>query len=205
MYKILFFLEKKLGAAFLRLYRKTLKFKVINQEASDHIRCIYMFWHRNLLLMTLQRIDHGAAVMVSSSKDGELIAGPLSELGYVPVRGSSSRQGSRAMLEMIKASRQISLAITPDGPKGPVYTIHPGVFQIALLAKIPIVPVAVHANREWLFNSWDKFRFPKPLARISVVYSDPLYVNHKDDFDATEMQIRAFLSEQERKLTGDVT
>ncbi len=202
--KLLFFLERKLGAWFLRLYRKSLRFEVINQEASDEIRCIYMFWHRNLLLMTLQRIDHGAAVMVSSSKDGELIAGPLSELGYVPVRGSSSRQGSRAMLEMIKASRQISLAITPDGPKGPVYTIHPGVLQIALLARIPIVPVAVHANREWLFNSWDKFRFPKPLARLTMIYANPISLTRKEDFEAVEKQIRAFLSDQERKLTGDI-
>jgi len=205
MHKILFFLEKKLGAFLLRLLRKTLKFKVINQDASDHIRCIYMFWHRNLLILTLQRIDHGAAVMVSSSKDGELIAGPLSELGFTPVRGSTTRQGSRAMLEMIKASKTDSLAITPDGPKGPVYSIQPGVFQIALLAKIPIVPVAVHTDREWLFNSWDKFRFPKPLARINVIYSDPIPVTNKDDFEAVEKQIRAFLSEQERILTGKIT
>lgn len=203
MHKILFYLEKKLGAAFLRLYRKTLRFKVINQASSDHIRCIYMTWHRNLLILTLQRIDHGAAVLVSSSKDGELIAGPLSELGYTTVRGSTTRQGSRAMLEMIKAGKTGSLAITPDGPKGPVHTIQPGVFQIALLSKIPIVPIAVHADREWLFNSWDKFRFPKPLARLDIIYSDPIPVNSKDDFKSAEKQIRAFMREHERKLTGD--
>ncbi len=201
--KLLFFLERKLGAYFLRLYRFSLKFQVINQEASDGVRCIYMFWHRNLLLMTLQRIDNGAAVMVSSSKDGELIAGPLSELGYVPVRGSSSRQGSRAMLEMIKASRNISLAITPDGPKGPVFTIHPGVFQIALLAKIPIVAVAVHADREWLFNSWDKFRFPKPFARLTMIYSNPLPVSCKEDFEPVEMEIRRFLSTHEEAFKAE--
>lgn len=205
MLKFLFFLEKKLGALFLRGYRKLLRFRVINQEASNGIRCIYMLWHRNLLILTLQRIDHGAAVMVSSSKDGELIAGPLSELGYTPVRGSSTRQGSRAMLEMIKASKTGSLAITPDGPKGPVYAIHPGVFQIALLAKIPIVPIAVHADREWLFNSWDKFRFPKPFARIDVVYSDPIEVTGKDGFEPAEQQIRQFLNTQERKWTGEKT
>jgi len=98
MVKIFYYLERKLGALLLRLLRKTLKFEVINQETSDRIRCIYMFWHRNLLLMTLQRIDQGAAVMVSSSKDGEMIAGPLSELGYIPVRGSSS-SSSRFQLE----------------------------------------------------------------------------------------------------------
>jgi len=198
MAKILFFLERKLGAWFLLLLRKTLKFKVINQEPSDNIRCIYMFWHRNLLLMTLQRIYHGAAVMVSSSQDGELIAGPLSELGYLPVRGSSSFMGSSAMREMIKISRKISLAITPDGPKGPCYTFHPGLFQIAYLAKIPIVAVAVNANKEWLFNSWDKFRFPKPFARLTIIYSDPIRVNSKEDFVTVETEIRDFLAKYEK-------
>ena len=198
MAKVLFYLERKIGAWFLLLLRKTLKFKVINQESSDNIRCIYMFWHRNLLMMTLQRIYHGAAVMVSSSKDGELIAGPLSELGYVPVRGSSSFMGSSAMREMIKISRKISLAITPDGPKGPCYTFHPGLFQIAYLAKIPIVAVAVNANKEWLFNSWDKFRFPKPFARLTIIYSDPIRVNSKEDFVTVETEIRDFLAKYEK-------
>ena len=197
MAKILFYLERKLGAWLLLLLRKTLKFKVINQESSDNLRCIYMFWHRNLLLMTLQRIYHGAAVMVSSSKDGELIAGPLSELGYVPIRGSSSSKGSEAMREMIKIAEKISLAITPDGPKGPCYTFHPGLFQIAYLAKIPIVAVAVNADKEWLFKSWDRFRFPKPFAKITMIYSDPIPVQSKEDFISAEKEIRDFLAKHE--------
>lgn len=200
MVKIFYYLERKLGALLLRLLRKTLKFEVINQETSDRIRCIYMFWHRNLLLMTLQRIDQGAAVMVSSSKDGEMIAGPLSELGYIPVRGSSSRKGSMAMREMIRMSKTISLAITPDGPKGPCYTFHPGLFQIAYLAKIPIVAVAVNANKEWLFNSWDKFRFPKFFAKLTMIYSDPIWVNNKEDIAIVEETIRSFLEEKETEF-----
>jgi len=198
MVKIFYYLERKLGALLLRLLRKTLKFEVINQETSDRIRCIYMFWHRNLLLMTLQRIDQGAAVMVSSSKDGEMIAGPLSELGYIPVRGSSSRKGSMAMREMIRMSKTISLAITPDGPKGPCYTFHPGLFQIAYLAKIPIVAVAVNAEKEWLFKSWDRFRFPKPFSKITMIYSDPIPVQSKEDFSNAEKEIRDFLAKHER-------
>ena len=200
MVKIFYYLERKLGALLLRLLRKTLKFEVINQETSDRIRCIYMFWHRNLLLMTLQRIDQGAAVMVSSSKDGEMIAGPLSELGYIPVRGSSSRKGSMAMREMIRMSKTISLAITPDGPKGPCYTFHPGLFQIAYLAKIPIVAVAVNANKEWLFKSWDKFHFPKPFAKLTMIYSDPIWVNNKEDIAIVEETIRSFLEEKETEF-----
>ncbi len=200
MVKFLFWLEKKLAAKFMLLLRRSIKFEVQNQEASDDIKCIYMFWHRNLLILALQRIYRGAGVLVSSSKDGELIAGPLSELGYLPIRGSSTRQGSRAMKEMIRISQSNSLAITPDGPKGPPFTFHAGVFQIALLAKIPIIAVAAHTNREWLFNSWDKFRFPKPFSTITVFYSDPIWVTNKDDFPKAEAQIRSFLSAKENEF-----
>jgi lysophospholipid acyltransferase (LPLAT)-like uncharacterized protein len=204
MYKILFYLEKKLAAKLLLLLRWTLKINVSNQAASDNIRCIYMFWHRNLLLLTIQRVYSGAGVMVSSSKDGELIAGPLKELGYIPIRGSSTRQGAQAMHEMIRAAKEISLAITPDGPKGPSGTIQPGVLQIALLAKIPIVPIFVTADKEWVFNSWDRFRFPKPFARMNVVYSDPIYVNTKDDMATAEASIRRFLSFYEAKYNETI-
>ncbi|MDD2228607.1 MAG: lysophospholipid acyltransferase family protein [Candidatus Cloacimonetes bacterium] len=200
MHKFFFYLERKLAAKFLLLLRKSIRFTVINQEASDNIRCIYMFWHRNLLPLTMQRVFSGAGVLVSSSTDGELIAGPLEELGYIAIRGSSTRQGAKAMLEMIRAAKSISLAITPDGPKGPHGSIHPGIFQIALLAKIPIVAIASHTNREWVFNSWDRFRFPKPFSCVTAVYSDPIYVDCKESFSDAEDALRRFMSIEESKF-----
>ncbi|MDY0151056.1 MAG: lysophospholipid acyltransferase family protein [Candidatus Cloacimonas sp.] len=200
MPKFLFYLERKLAAKFLLLLRKTLRINVVNQDASNDIRCIYAFWHRNLLLLTIQRVYSGAGVLVSQSKDGEFIAGPLEELGYIPIRGSSTRNGSQAMLEMIRAAKKISLAITPDGPKGPSGIIQPGVFQIALLAKIPIVAIAAHAHQEWLFKSWDRFRFPKPFAKVDVVYSDPIFVQEKSSIPAAEEAVRSFLSAQEKRF-----
>ncbi|PKN73214.1 MAG: hypothetical protein CVU50_04250 [Candidatus Cloacimonetes bacterium HGW-Cloacimonetes-3] len=200
MHKAIFYLERKIAAKLLLLLRRSIHFDVVNQEASDNIRCIYMFWHRNLLPLTMQRAFSHAGVLVSSSADGELIAGPLKELGYIPIRGSSTREGTKAMLEMIRAARNISLAITPDGPKGPIGTMHPGIFQIALLAKIPIVAIACDTDREWVFNSWDRFRFPKPFAKVSAVYSDPFYVDSKAAFPAVETALRSFMTNQETKF-----
>lgn len=197
MHKFLFYLERKLAAKFLLLLRRSIRFEVHNQESSNSIRCIYAFWHRNLLILTMQRAFTHAGVLVSSSKDGELIAGPLKELGYVPIRGSSTREGSRAMLEMIRAAKSMSLAITPDGPKGPVGTMHPGMFQIALMTGIPIVGIAAHASREKLFASWDRFRFPYPFSKVKVVYSDPIYVPDKGSFGTAEAKLREFLQQQE--------
>ena len=140
------------------------------------------------------------AVMVSASKDGELIAGPSAKMGYTVVRGSSSRQGSQALKEMLRYAKTMPVAITPDGPRGPVGTINPGLFHIALLAKIPIVAVACDSNREWIFNSWDKFRFPKPFARVKIMYSVPIYIRSKADIPKAELEFRKFMAAAENEF-----
>lgn len=188
-----------LASGLLRLIKATLRFEVKNHPDCEPV--VYAFWHRNLMYCTLLRAGDAVAVMVSASKDGELIAGPVGKLGYTLVRGSSSRQGSQALKGMLRYAKTHSLAITPDGPRGPVGTIHPGLFQIALLAKIPIVAVACDADREWLFNSWDKFRFPKPFARVKVEYSDPIYVKSKADIPEAERAVREFLGPPIHKLS----
>ena len=185
----------RLAACLLRLIRLSLRFDVKNQPLDEPV--VYGFWHRNLMYCALQRAGDRVAVIVSPSKDGDLIAIPIARLGYAIARGSSSRQGAQALKTLLRFSKTHSLAITPDGPKGPVGTIHPGIFQLALLAKIPIVAVACDADREWVFNSWDKFRFPKPFAKIRVVYSDPIYVTKKEDIPLAEEAFRDFLAEAE--------
>ena len=197
--KLLFKLEARLGAWLLRLLRLSIRFDVKAQPPNDY-PCVYIFWHRNLLLMTLQRVDTNAVVLVSSSRDGELIAGPLNRLGYHTVRGSSTRGGSMALRQMLRLAQDHSLAITPDGPKGPAETVHPGLFELALLARIPIIPVAVDVNREWVFNSWDRFRFPLPFSRIKVRYKQQIWVRSKTDFAIAETALRQSLSSFETGL-----
>jgi len=195
-------LEARLGALLLRFLKASIRWEVENQNP-DSLRCIYFLWHRDLLILGTQRIGSGTAVMVASSKDGELIAGPMKHLGYIPVRGSSSRQGVQALKEMIRLARTHTLAITPDGPKGPVRSIHPGVFEIAALGKIPIIAVATEAKHEWVLNSWDRFRVPKPFTKIKVRYSQPFYVQSREDFAQTESLIRAFIDESQAILKGE--
>ncbi len=190
----------KLASYLLRLIKITLKFEIKNQPECEPV--VYGFWHRNLIYGTLLRAGDKLVIMVSASKDGELIAGPLAELGYALVRGSSSRQGSEALKGIVRYAQTHSPAITPDGPKGPLGKVEPGLFHIALLAKIPIVAVACDSNREWIFNSWDKFRFPKPFARVKIVYSDPIYVWSKADIPEAEVQFRKFLADMEKEFQG---
>lgn len=195
----MFYLERKLGANLLLLLRKTIKFSVINMP-SDDLRCIFMFWHRDILLMTLHRIGSNACVVVSSSQDGELIAGPVEELGFKTARGSTTRQGSHAYRKILRMAKERQLGITPDGPKGPSKIIQPGVVHIAYMAGIPIVAVAQHASHEWVFNSWDRFRLPKPFCKITAIYSEPVYINSKEDLASVPQKLSEIVAKLEQQL-----
>ncbi len=185
-------MQKKLSVGLVRLLNRTVKIKLIGVPADD-FRCVFAFWHRNLLMMMMHRIGSGIVILVSTSDAGEVVAGPASELGYIPVRGSTTRRGSRALINLIRLSADHSIAITPDGPFGPVGVIQPGIFQLATLAKIPIVPVTAVCNREWIMNSWDQFRLPKLFSRISITYGEPIWVNTRDDFATAEDKLRQAL------------
>ncbi len=189
MSELLFRLEGILGAGLLRLWRRSLRFQALDQPKNGQ-PCVYALQHRDLLLLALQRIDCGIAVLVSRSRDGELIARPLARLGFLPVRGSSSRGGSSALKELVGLAQNHSLAITPDGPKGPAGSIQPGILQLALLARVPIIPVAATAGRQWELNSWDRFRLPKPWSKITASYGREIMVRSREDFPAAEAALR---------------
>lgn len=183
----------------LRQLRKSIRFEIVNQPPDD-FRCIFMFWHRDILLMTLHRIGSDACVVISASQDGELIAGPVEELGFKTARGSSTRQGSQAYRTILKMAKERQLGITPDGPKGPSKSIQPGVTHIAYMAKIPIVAVAQHASREWVFNSWDRFRLPKPFCTITAIYGTPIYITEKEEFDNAPEKLKTIFDDLESLL-----
>lgn len=179
MNKILFFIEKHIIAIFLLLLGFTFRYKLLTPHSKGIV--IYAFWHRNIIPLMLLRKFEKIVILVSSSKDGELIAGPAKVLGFQPVRGSSRRGGSKAVKEMIKLSKQYSIGVTPDGPKGPKEKIKDGLLYIAYFTHLPIIPVAVDIQREIVFNSWDKFRLPKLFTKINISYGEPIYIKSKDE------------------------
>ncbi len=180
--KILFFFEKYIGAFFVKLLGSTLRYKIGGKAPTK--RVIYAFWHRNILPLAYLHRNRNIVIMISSSKDGELIAGPVGKLGYIPVRGSSTRKGSVALKKMIKLSKKYSLAITPDGPKGEKEKIKSGLLFLSYFTGLPIVPVAVDIDREIVFNSWDKFRLPKLFANVKVSYGEPIFIKTKDEIES---------------------
>ena len=176
----------------LSVLHLTLSYK-IKGLSKPYPRAVYVFWHRNILPLLLNRRNEQAVVIISSSKDGDYIAEPAKLFGYLTARGSSTRQGSNALKEMIKLSQNHSLALTPDGPKGPARQLKEGALQLAYLTKLPLYAVRVNVSKAWVFNSWDRFIFPKPFARIGVEYSEPYLVNNKEDFMELKERIEKFL------------
>jgi hypothetical protein len=117
------------------------------------------------------------AAMVSASRDGGFLTGILECFKVQPVRGSSSRRGPQALLELVSwAERGYDLAITPDGPRGPRYLVQEGVMSLAQVTGLPIVPSSINADWKIQVKSWDRFQIPLPFSRCEVILEEPIRV-----------------------------
>ncbi len=200
MNKFLLEAESYLGAGLLNLLSWTVKIK--RNRPFVNYPAIYMIWHRDQIPLTLAHKYNNIGAMISNSKDGQLIAGPVSKLGFEPIRGSSSRGGTTALRNIIKHLKHYPITITPDGPRGPIYSIKDGILTTAYLTKKPIIPIAVDINKEWVFNSWDKFRFPKPFSTIHIAYGDEHFVESKEDFEKVKLDLKNEMDYLKGSLTS---
>jgi len=166
---------------------------------------IFCVWHNRLALSMAiwrkfpQRVqpERRLAALVSASKDGALLAAVLEQFGVQPVRGSTSRRGPQALLELTGwAERGYDLAITPDGPRGPRYHVQEGVIALAQLTGLPIVPVTCNLKPKVTTRSWDQFQIPLPFAKCALVFSAPVSVPR----EASDDQREAARCELERGL-----
>ncbi len=164
---------------------------------------IAAIWHSRILVFSyLYRHTH-AAVLVSRSEDGEIIARVLKSQGFDPVRGSTNRGGLRALAVLIKRVRRGQTAvITPDGPRGPRYRVQPGVITLAKKTGVPILPMTYSAEQRHVFASWDRFLLPRPFTRCRVVYGKPVYVPENPDPE-TEEDSRIQLESELRRITEE--
>ncbi len=178
----------------LLLLNCTLKFQNKQNHYSEK-PVIYVFWHRNILPMLIRHRFRKGVVIISSSKDGQLVAGPAQALGYITVRGSTTRGGGRAFREMLRLGRDHVLGITPDGPKGPAEVMTDGALYLALMTGLPIVPIRTEIDHEWILKTWDRFRIPKPFSKISVYYSEPVFIRNKDEIPVKMQVIQQILNE----------
>lgn len=147
------------------------------EAAARGERLLLTCWHARLLPLVHLHRGEGLAVLVSRHHDGEVIARIVESLGFVTARGSSTRGAETGVREMLRLARRgHSLAITPDGPKGPAEEIKSGLIYLAARLQLRIVPIAAAADRAWVGRSWDRFRVPKPFARVCIAHAAPIAV-----------------------------
>ena len=157
------------------------------RDLDDLYPGIFPFWHRCVLPATWFFRRRRIAVLTSQSLDGEFIARVIRRFGYKPVRGSSSRGGQRALLEMDSMLRdKQAVAFTIDGPRGPRFVAKKGPVLLARTSGAPITAFYVAVQRAWVLNSWDRLVVPKPFSRILVRVARKIYVSADADDAAVE-------------------
>jgi lysophospholipid acyltransferase (LPLAT)-like uncharacterized protein len=143
------------------------------------------------------------AAIVSASRDGGMVARILEHFNVQPVRGSSSRRGPQALLELTSFAEQgYNLAITPDGPRGPCYVVQEGVVALAQLTGLPIVPASYKLSWKIRLKSWDRFQIPLPFARWQVHFAEPIFIPREASQQEREA-LRLKLENMMKNITKD--
>mgnify|MGYP001294721218 FL=1 len=170
---------------------KTLSVSYKNKKVVDDLRkqkqnYVLAFWHGTMLLPWFLHRNDGFAALTSKSKDGDLLAKQLKHWKYKVVRGSSSKGGDVALGIMIDhAKNGYSIAITPDGPRGPEHEFKAGAVITAKKSGVPVVLMGIGIKSKKKLKSWDKFQIPNPFSNVKVIYSDLVYVDSKLSYDDT--------------------
>ena len=190
------------GFHLLQLWARTLCYEIEDRAgvigktiAENYIGAL---WHNRLLLFpfVLRRFfpDRRGAALISASRDGELLADAVQRFGFDVVRGSSSRLGASAILQLtdVLASGH-DVVITPDGPRGPAYELGPGIILLAQKSGAAVVPVNMEYSGCWRVKSWDRFVVPRPFAKVRVIIGQPHRVkptSTDSEFEAERLRLQ---------------
>jgi lysophospholipid acyltransferase (LPLAT)-like uncharacterized protein len=192
----------------------TLSWRTEGLEHLDQVKArgrqpIMAFWHGRILPATYYFRRRGIVVITSENFDGEWIAGIIERFGYGTARGSTSRGGLKALLQLTREMEAGKAAgFTVDGPRGPARTAQPGAVWLAKATGNPVVPFHLEANRHWTLRSWDRTQIPKPFATVGLSMGEPFHVAGDADESGLEgarslLEQRLYaLEESARRLVG---
>ena len=186
---------------FTRSYAWTFRLRVENEKPWMKVvekggNVLLCAWHQQFFsairhFQNYRRFNPG--IMISRSKDGQIVAGVAQRSGWHPVRGSSSRGGREAMHNMIGGLKNSRLAgHIVDGPRGPAGQVKAGVIRMAHASNAAIVPFYVAADKAWYFNSWDRFMLPRPFSQVVLRFGaaiDLAPLGNDDDFEGQRRQL----------------
>jgi hypothetical protein len=171
-------------------------------------RYIGSLWHNRLLLISiaLKKFvpERPGAGLISASRDGDLVADLTERLGFEVVRGSSSRFGASAMLELagvLESGKEVLL--TPDGPRGPVYQLGPGIIFLAQKTGAAVQPLNLEFSSCWRLKSWDRFILPRPFSTVRMIFGPEHRVGQtttEEEFESERLRLQdAMMALVERK------
>jgi len=190
------------GFRLLQIWARTLRYEiddrlgVVGKPINENY--IAALWHNRLLLISyvLKRFTphRPGAGLISASRDGDLVTDLTERFGFDVVRGSSSRLGASAILELtaVLASGR-DVLITPDGPRGPAYDLGPGIIFLAQKSGAAVVPINMEYSAYWRVKSWDKFILPRPFSKVRVIFGPPHHVKSTrtpDEFEAERLRLQ---------------
>lgn len=190
------------GALFVRTLAPMWRVRVEERQRYDRARelapqLIFAFWHGRLLPLLYAHRDENIHVLASEHADGEMLGQTIRRLGYGHVRGSSTRDGMRALRELSEKVRAgFDVGLTVDGPRGPRGVVKSGAIEVARQTGAVIIPLTSASDRHRVFNSWDAFELPYPGARVVVRYGEPMQV----DPNADRAEVEARRLDLEREL-----
>mgnify|MGYP001215990065 CR=1 FL=1 len=151
--------------------------ETVSTLIQDNKPFIFGIWHCNVYMSPILYRGMDVYVLISKSKDGDLIDRVVKAFKNRSIRGSTSRGGTSALKAMIRVARQNSrLAFTPDGPRGPAFEVQQGIIAAASACGIPIVPAHYESTRQKVAKSWDSHRVPLPFGTIVNSFGDPIVI-----------------------------
>jgi lysophospholipid acyltransferase (LPLAT)-like uncharacterized protein len=182
-----------LGYPLLRALGSTWTWKVsgaghVEAITSRGLHPIHAFWHGRILPATLYFQRRGIVVITSENYDGEWIARIITRFGYGTARGSTSRGGPRALLQLVREVKSKGVAFTLDGPRGPAEIAQPGAVWLSKATGNPLLPFHCEAASSWTMKSWDRTQVPKPFTTVAMAIREPIYVPR----DAGETALAGF-------------
>ncbi|MEY4242684.1 MAG: hypothetical protein RLZZ245_269 [Verrucomicrobiota bacterium] len=190
----------KLAGGVMKLWALTLRYQIedrcgITTPGNHAAPVIFALWHNRIFAVPPIWSKTGgngrrSVVLTSASKDGAILSSAMAFFGLGAVRGSSSRRAVAALIGMKRALKDgQDVCITPDGPRGPRYSFHPGVVKLAESSGAAIVPIHAHFSSAWRLKSWDRLVIPKPFSRVHVIFDEMLVVPAKLGEDAFQDQL----------------
>jgi lysophospholipid acyltransferase (LPLAT)-like uncharacterized protein len=194
-----------LGFRLVALLGSTLRWKTEGLEHFDAIvaggrQPVMAFWHGRILPATYYFRRRGIVVITSENFDGEWIAGIIERFGYGTARGSTSRGGRRALLQLVRdLAAGKPAGFTLDGPRGPARVAQPGAVWLSKATGNPMLPFHLEASEYWTLNSWDRTQIPKPFSTVAIAMGEPFQVAADADEEGLE-RARLMLEERLRAL-----